>query len=205
MPAKQMSLAITPTSAPSFMKRMSFVVRAWWKHPTDVATICPSSSFLTQNLASRECVRNASTLIELGPGAGGTTAAILKQMRPDSRLLAIEKMPEFREALSEIVDPRFNSEIGDAVDLLEILKNHGCGRPDVVISGIPFSALESPVAQEIVFAIHAALQPGGAFVAYQVRSDILQYARPWFGPAKCCDVIALNLPPLKVFEWRKEC
>ncbi|MGB7343303.1 MAG: SAM-dependent methyltransferase [Pirellulaceae bacterium] len=197
-----MPLSIAKPAAPSFAKRAFFVMRAWWKQPEDVATICPSSPYLTEHIADRVCVREASSLLELGPGAGGTTAALLTKMRPDSRLLAIDKMPAFGEALKEIVDPRLSIEIGDAVDLIGSLERHGFGQPDVIVSGIPFSALPNSVAKAIAQSVYAALAPGGTFIAYQVRSDIEQYALPLFGPSKC-EVITLNLPPLKVFEWKK--
>lgn len=190
-----------PTT-PSFSRQAVSVWKAWIKRPTVVATICPSSPFLTDNLANRDCIREASTIVELGPGSGGTTVALLKQMRPDSRLLAIDKMPAFREALDEIVDPRFTSEIGDAADLLETLKDHALGRPDVIVSGIPFSALTPSVAKLIVQSVHEALRPGGTFIAYQLRSDIEEFARPLFGTASS-ELIAMNLPPLRVFTWQK--
>ncbi len=197
-----MPISIERPSAPSFIKRLFCVFNAWCKHPEDVSAICPSSPFLTESVAKRECIRNASVVIELGPGAGGTTVALLEKMRPDSRLLAIEKLPAFAEALDEIADPRFSLEIGDAVDLIRCLEMYGLNQPDVIVSGIPFSALPSAVAKVIVQSIYAALAPGGTFIAYQVRSDIEQYALPLFGPSTS-KVIALNLPPLRIFEWKK--
>ncbi|MGB7326673.1 MAG: SAM-dependent methyltransferase [Rubripirellula sp.] len=197
-----MSFSIEKPVAPSFAKRAFFVMRAWWKRPGDVATICPSSPYLTEHIADRDCIRKASSVLELGPGAGGTTAALLAEMQPDSRLLAIEKMPAFGEALNEIIDPRLSLEIGDAVDLIDCLAKHGFGQPNVIVSGIPFSVLPNSVAKMIAQSIHTSLAPGGTFIAYQVRSDIKQYVTPLFGPSKC-EVIALNIPPLKVFEWTK--
>ena len=200
--AKKMSLFIERPSPPSFVRRAFFLMRAWWKQPADVATICPSSLYLTESIADRDCIRKADRVLELGPGTGGTTAALLKQMRPNSRLLAIEKIPAFGEALDEIDDARFSSEIGDAVDLLSSLEKHRFDRPDVIVSGIPFSAIPPTVAKAIIQSVYAALKAGGTFIAYQVRSDIEQYARPLFGPASH-ESIALNLPPMKVFEWKK--
>lgn len=187
---------------PSFLKQAASVWKALLKQPGVVGTICPSSPFLTRNIADRACVHEATTVVELGPGSGGTTVAILQQMRPDSRLLAIEKMPAFKEALGEIKDPRFISEIGDAADLQQTLKQHALGRPDVIVSGIPFSALTPSVAEAIVRSVHEALRPGGTFIAYQVRSDIEKIARPYFGPSGR-KLIAMNLPPLRVFTWQK--
>ena len=197
-----MTLSLKHAGKPSFSKRALFVLKAWLKHPADVATICPSSPFLTENIAERDCIREASFILELGPGAGETTAALLHELKPDGRLLAIEKMPAFSEALDAIVDPRFTLEIGDAADLLDTLEKYSLCQPDVIVSGIPFSALPATTAKTIAESIHAALKPGGTFIAYQVRSDIERFARPLFGPSDS-EVIAMNLPPLRVFTWRK--
>ncbi|WP_442506074.1 class I SAM-dependent methyltransferase [Novipirellula sp. SH528] len=197
-----MTLSIGQPQTTSFAKRAFHVFRAWMKQPTQVATICPSSPFLTENIADRDCIRNASSVVELGPGAGGTTLALLSQMRPDARLLAIEKTDVFREALDEIADPRLTSQIGDACDLTGLLEQHQFGRADVIVSGIPFSAIPPVVAKNLVQSIHQALKPGGAFIAYQVRSDVERLARPLFGPATT-ERIPINIPPLTVFTWRK--
>ncbi|EMI15330.1 Methyltransferase type 12 domain protein [Rhodopirellula maiorica SM1] len=197
-----MPLSIGQPQTTSFAKRAFHVFKAWMKQPTQVATICPSSPFLMENIADRDCVRNASSVVELGPGAGGTTLALLAQMRPDGRLLAIEKTDAFREALDDIADPRFTPHIGDATDLITLLEQHQFGRPDVIVSGVPFSAIPPAVAKNLVQAIHQVLKPGGEFIAYQVRSDVERFARPLFGPAET-EKIAINIPPLTVFTWRK--
>ncbi|WP_339943040.1 class I SAM-dependent methyltransferase [Novipirellula rosea] len=197
-----MPLSIGQPQTTSFAKRAFHVFRAWMKQPSQVATICPSSPFLLDNIADRDCVRRASSVVELGPGAGGTTLSLLSQMRPDARLLAIEKTDAFREALDEIADPRFTPQIGDATDLLALLEQHQFGRPDVIVSGVPFSAIPPAVAKDLVHAIHQVLKPGGEFIAYQVRSDVERFARPLFGPAET-EFIPINIPPLTVFTWRK--
>ncbi|TWU25135.1 hypothetical protein Pla52o_14330 [Novipirellula galeiformis] len=198
----QPSSATQTSRATSFAKQALQVLKAWMKQPTQVATICPSSPFLTENIAERECVRCASSVVELGPGAGGTTSALLSQMRPDSRLLAIEKTAAFMDALQEITDPRLTPLIGDAADLIELLERNQIGRPDVIVSGVPFSSLSPSVAKAIVESVYEVLKPGGTFIAYQVRSDIDDYARPLFGPPHA-KLIPLNLPPLTVFTWQK--
>ncbi|MEZ6089559.1 MAG: methyltransferase domain-containing protein [Pirellulaceae bacterium] len=162
----------------------------------------PSSPFLMENLANRDCIREASFVVELGPGAGGTTCAILSQMRADSQLLAIEKTEAFLEALQQIDDPRLTTVIGDASDLADILQKYGNESPDVVVSGIPFSSIPAPVAKAITRSIHQTLKPGGTFIAYQMRNDITRLAEPYFGTART-DSVALNLPPLHVYAWRK--
>ncbi len=192
----------SPSEPPSFAERVWCVLKAWVRNPTEVATVCPSSPFLTEHLAERDCVRQASRVIELGPGTGGTTQALLASMRCDARLLAIEKTNAFTESLDAIADPRLTLEIADACDLIDIAAQHDFGNADVVISGIPFSHLPPLVAKRITQSVHEVLRPGGVFIAYQLASDVKDYARPLFGPPKT-EIIPVNLPPLQSFVWTK--
>ncbi|QDT03080.1 hypothetical protein K227x_14600 [Rubripirellula lacrimiformis] len=191
-----------PVRRTSFLRRTWFVLNAWVKDPLHVATICPSSPFLTHHLANRDCVRNAERIIELGPGAGGTTQALLENMRFDAELLAVEKTQAFSEALASISDPRLNVSIADAIDLVDIVLDRKLGLADVVVSGIPFSSIPESVAKKITRSIYEVLRPGGVFIAYQLRSNVNDYARPYFGRAKT-ESIPINLPPLTAFVWTK--
>jgi phospholipid N-methyltransferase len=173
------------------------------KDPAQVATICPSSRFLTDKIANRPCVRRATSLVELGPGEGGTTASLLSQMPADSRLLAIEKTKEFMPSLRAIEDPRLVAVCDDAAELPALLLRHEFAPPDVVVSGIPFSRIPRGVGRQIVHSIHSALCDGGHFIAYQVRGDVVELAEPWFGKAIESSLVAANLPPLRVHVWQK--
>ncbi len=59
--------------------------------------------------------------MELGPGTGGTTKALLRSLSADAKLISIEIVPEFVEELRQIDDPRLIVCHGDAADLLRIL------------------------------------------------------------------------------------
>ena len=187
-----------------FAQRAWCVAKAWLRKPSQVATICPSSSHLTQKLAERDCVRTASVIVELGPGEGGTSLALLQQMPAQSRLLVIEKTSEFREALQQISDSRFEYVIGDAADLRQIVSARDLGSIDVIVSGIPFSAIADVTARSIMQSIYEVLRPGGFFIAYQLRSDVEEFARPYFGTGQS-ETVPLNLPPLRVYWWQKAC
>lgn len=197
----------TDTSAavpryPSFLSRAKSVLSAWIAEPTQVATVAPSSSALTQCIAQRACIRDASLVVELGPGTGGTTQALLRQMHGDGQLLAIEKTSSFIGSLSAIGDPRLQVECGDAVHLAAHLESHRLGSPDVVVSGIPFSSLPPTVADQLISSIYQNLRSGGVFIAYQLRSKVCHYADPAFGQADT-DRVWWNLPPLKVYSWTR--
>ena len=186
----------------SYARRTLRVLKAWFKQPSQVATICPSSPQLLREIAERECVRNAERVIELGPGAGGTTLALLEQMRPDAGLLAVEKTRDLAEALKAIDDDRLIDHCGDAADLISICHQHDFHPVDVVVSGIPFSALPRPTAEQIMNAVAELLRPGGRLIAYQLHDDVQRYAAPLFSNPSIRSV-PLNLPPLKVFCWTK--
>ena len=87
-----------------------------------------------------------SVVVELGPGTGGTTQALLRAMRPDAQLLAIEINPRLAERVrARIADPRLIVHCGSADDLADALAAHGLPAPDAVISGIPFSTMPRAV------------------------------------------------------------
>ena len=76
------------------------------------------------------------------------------------------------------------------------------GAPDVVVSGIPFSTMSPELGRQVIEAVHAALAPGGKFVAYQVRDRVHQLATPVFGPPEV-SLELRNVPPMRVYCWQK--
>jgi phospholipid N-methyltransferase len=69
--------------------------RNFFRHPRMLGSIIPSSRFLIKQLLQPIDWEKARVIVEYGPGVGGITAEILRRMRPDARLIAIEMNPEF--------------------------------------------------------------------------------------------------------------
>ncbi len=176
--------------------------RGFLRSPEQVGSIIPSSRFMERRIVSLSELDGPLTVVELGPGTGGTTRAILEAMRPDARLLTIELDPKFSEILNEIGDPRLLPHTGSATDLGAILAEYGLPAPDVVISGIPFSTMPREVGTEIIQAIHDCLPPGGRFVAYQFRGHVGRLGRPIMGQPEV-EFELLNVPPMRFYRWRK--
>lgn len=187
---------------PSFASRAKTVFKAWLKEPSQISSLVPSSRALTEEVADRQCVRQARLVVDLGPGTGETTQALLEQMSPAARLLAIEKSEHLMGPLRKISDPRAIVLNGDARFLRRYLDEAGLGAPDVIVSGIPFSTMPEEIAEQIVDAIDQALAPGGTFIAYQLSKKVEQLARPLFGEPSV-EHVWLNLPPLRVSTWMK--
>ncbi|MBU6272906.1 MAG: methyltransferase domain-containing protein [Betaproteobacteria bacterium] len=178
-------------------------LRGFLARPMEVASVVPSSRFLEQQVVRAADLSRAACVVELGPGTGGSTRALLRAMKPQARLLAIELNPGFCDRLQGLVrDPRLTVQAGSANALSGHLAQWQLPAPDVVVSGIPFSTIPTETAQRIAAEIAACLAPGGRFVAYQFRPQVAQYLRPHLGEP---DTRAewRNLPPMTVFRWVK--
>ena len=178
-------------------------LRGFLRNPAQVGSIIPSSRRLEQRLVRETRMAEARTVVELGPGTGGTTNAFLKAMPATARLLAIELDRNFYQHLSEaILDPRLVLELGSAERLADYLTAHRMAAPDAIVSGIPFSTMPAEVSDRVAAAIAQVLRPGGRFVAYQVRAHVAGFVSPYLGPPeKHWEIV--NVPPVRVFTWVK--
>ncbi|PZP61773.1 MAG: methyltransferase type 12 [Azospira oryzae] len=172
------------------------------KNPARVGSVIPSSRFLERRVVELAEVDRAQSVVELGPGTGGTTRALLRAMAPEARLLGIELDADFVRILSPMRDPRLVIHHGDARDLERHLRMHRFPAPEVVVSGIPFSTMPRRLGREIVQAVFNVLAPGGRFVAYQVRDRVGELGREFFGRPQV-QVELLNVPPMRVYRWVK--
>ena len=183
-------------------KALAFFLR-FLDHPKRVGSIVPSSAFLERRLVRVGAVAQARTVVELGPGTGGTTQALLKALPSEGRMLAIEIDHRLVELVrSNIRDPRLIAHRGSAEQISAALAQYGLPAPDVVISGIPFSTMPHQVGKKILHEIRSVLAPGGRFVAYQLRDRVAVLGRDFFGDTQS-DIELLNVPPIRVWCWRK--
>lgn len=184
----------------------SSTVRFWQgliQHPQAVASLFPSSTALLRRLQELPGLSTARLVVELGPGTGETTQALLEGMSAASRLLAIDIVPDYIEHLRTVIgDERLLPIEADAGDFDEVLAALYAPAPDLIISGIPFSHLSRDAGSELVKKLHAALAPGGRFVAYQLRGHVRELAEPVFGTPET-SFVPFNIPPLTIYQWTK--
>ena len=139
-------------------------------------------------------------MVELGPGTGCVTRALLQRLRPDARLVAVEINPRFvEEVRKNIVDSRLQVVQGSASDLSDILRQLGMGPVDCVVSVLPFASIPPTLRAEVMDAVRKGLRPGGTFVAIQYSGLVMpklleehiggyRVRRSW-----------LNLPPALIY------
>jgi phosphatidylethanolamine/phosphatidyl-N-methylethanolamine N-methyltransferase len=135
------------------------------RHGTAIASLVPSSPWL-----SRTTVRNvdwdrARVLVELGAGTGPITRVLAEKARADCRVVVLERDPDFARLLRARFGDRANFAVveGDVRDLAELLGRLGIERVDHVISGLPVPSFPEDLQHALFRAVKLVLDPEGTY------------------------------------------
>lgn len=173
--------------------------RNFFRHPTMLGSIVPSSPFLVNDVLSQVDWEKARVLVEFGPGVGTMTREILNRMHPDAVLVAIELNTDFVSFLhDEVRDSRLRVVHGSASDVRSVLTGLSLTRADYIVSGIPYSTLPDPIRRRILRESREILSPQGALLVYQFTSTVLPYLRSSFASVQQ-DFQLLNILPARIF------
>jgi phosphatidylethanolamine/phosphatidyl-N-methylethanolamine N-methyltransferase len=122
--------------------------KGWIDKPKAVGSIVPTSSVTARKMASIVNPKSGLPVLEVGPGTGVITRAILALgVRPED-LYTVEYSPDFARHLRRLY-PRVNVIEGDAFDLAATLGDKSGLIFDSVVSGVPL--LNFPVAQRVAY------------------------------------------------------
>ena len=106
------------------------------------AAIAPSSNSLVQAMLEPLPLRTAKVVVELGPGTGVMTRALLDRMPQNAVLFAFEINPRFFRYLSGTSsDPRLHLINASAETLEEEFRRRGTKRVDAVVSSLGLSLM----------------------------------------------------------------
>jgi phospholipid N-methyltransferase len=168
-----------------------------------LGSLIPSSRFLVNRLLDQVDWGRARTMVEYGPGVGTFTGEILRRLRPDGTLVAIDTNRDFAHYLARTLrDDRLHVVEGSAEDAQANLKERGLGRADYVISGIPYSTMAPALRERILRTTHDVLHPDGSFLVYQFTRAVLPYLRQVF-PHVHQDFEPRNIMPARLFYCRR--
>lgn len=147
------------------MSDFSLFLGKFLRHGTAIASLAPSSPWL-----SRATVRNVAwdrvgVLVELGAGTGPITKVLAEKARPETRVVVLERDPDFARILRERYQhlPHFDIIEGDARDLAAMLADRGIARVDHVISGLPVPSFPKDLQRDLFRAVGAVLDPSGTY------------------------------------------
>ena len=182
-------------------------IRTWLEHPRLVGAVSPSSPALADAIAARVDTSLPGPIIELGPGTGPITEALLRRGMPFERLILVEYDAAFCDLLRNRF-PGVRVIRGDAYDLAKTL--HGIVRTPAaaVVSGLPLLTKPEPMRLSLIADAFALMQPKGVFVqfTYGLHSPVPRRVngRPVAGlVAEGSKPVWMNLPPARVWTYRK--
>ena len=167
-------------------------LRAFLAHPRRVGAVLPTSRRAVRDMLDMADVGSARLVVELGAGTGVYTREILERLRPDGELVAFERDPNLARLLTEQYrDPRLRV----VCDSAENARTHLDGATaDLVVSGLPFTSLGSPLRQRIFEEIAHILAPDGAVLVLQYSPAVQGQLRRVF-PHVRRRISPLNVPP----------
>lgn len=122
--------------------------RGWIDKPKAVGSIIPTSSITARKMASIVDTNSGLPVLEVGPGTGVITKAILKHGVKPQNLYAVEYSHDFVVHLRRNY-PGVNVIEGDAFDLGATLGDKAGLTFDSVVSGVPL--LNFPVAKRVAY------------------------------------------------------
>jgi phospholipid N-methyltransferase len=178
--------------------------------PFSVGAIAPSSRALAEAMIAPIDFASAPTLVELGPGTGSFTAAIVERLLPGAHYLGVEISSVFHKTLQRrFPGLRFVNQ--SAEDLAKIVDHAGVGPVDAIVCGLPWASLRAELQGGVFAAIDAVLRPGGVFVTFAYLQGML-FPAAWvlrrrlrreFASVETTPIVWRNLPPAFAYVCRK--
>lgn len=177
--------------------------RAWIEKPLTMGSVTPSSPFLTRAIAAQVEIDRPGKIVELGPGTGVVTDALVARGVPQDRLVLVEYNGEFCSLLRKRF-PGATVIEGDAYDFDRTLGHPADGSLATVISGLPLFTKPIEMRRKLMDTSFRLLAPGAPFVQFSYalvppvpaeagRTTI--WTSPW---------ILRNVPPARVWVYRTE-
>ncbi|WP_407276591.1 class I SAM-dependent methyltransferase [Halothiobacillus sp. DCM-1] len=184
----------------SFPVTLLHFVREFVKNPRHTGAICPSSRHLAAQMAAL-LPNGQGKIIELGPGSGPMTAAMLQQGVAPDDLILIERTQSFAEHLRRRF-PAVRVIHGDACHLQQLLDTtHEPIR--AIVSSLPLRSMPAQTVAQISAQIRALAHPGTRFI--QFTYHLHDHRLPIDAPFRSREwrIVWRNFPPARVdaFEY----
>lgn len=177
-------------------------LRSWIERPLLTGAVAPSGRHLAQTMASYIDPRVPGPIVELGPGTGPVTDALLRRGVEQERLVLVEYNPDFAKLLARRF-PRATVVEGDAYEIEETLAgilHEPCAG---VVSSLPL--FTKPVEQrlDLLSAAHRLCAPGAPFVQFTYAVVPPMPSRSPEYTATASERVWRNMPPARVWVYRR--
>ncbi|MFL6690665.1 MAG: class I SAM-dependent methyltransferase [Alphaproteobacteria bacterium] len=168
--------------------------------PKNVGAITPSSPALARAIAAQVDPSRPGPVLELGPGTGVVTEALVERGVAEDRLVAIEYDPDFAKMVGERF-PRARVMQGDAFRFAELLDGTVTEPYAAIVSGLPLLNFLVETRRTLIEAALARLAPGAPYIQFSYGT------KPSIPPTnrytvKRAALVWKNLPPARVWVYR---
>ncbi len=182
-------------------------IKQWVENPRLIGAVSPSGPALAKAMASFVDLSREGPIVELGPGTGPVTKALLARGIAPERLVLVEYEGRFCKMLAERY-PGARIVQGDAYGLKKTLDGKIGDRVATVVSSLPL--LVRPERDRVAL-LHQAFElmgDDGLFIQFTyglTKSPMPLHAHDLSGAyvGKGSAPILMNIPPARVWRYRK--
>jgi phosphatidylethanolamine/phosphatidyl-N-methylethanolamine N-methyltransferase len=177
-------------------------IRSWLEKPLSTGAVAPSSKLLARTMAAYVDPDAAGPVVELGPGTGPVTEALVAQGVDPARLVLVEFNPTFCRLLRSRY-PEATVVQGDAYSLQRLLGSLLRQPAAAIVSGLPLFTKPLKTRLRLMQEAFALMVPQAPFVqfTYAIMSPIPKALSGVSSEAS--ERIWMNLPPARVWVYRK--
>jgi phosphatidylethanolamine/phosphatidyl-N-methylethanolamine N-methyltransferase len=177
-------------------------IRSWIERPLSIGAVTPSGKILARAMARYVDPNSSGPVVELGPGTGPVTEALVEAGVDPSRLVLVEFNPTFCRILRSRY-PEATLVQGDAYSMRRLLETLLLQPAAAVVSGLPLITKPIKLRLRLLRDAFDLMLPGAPFVqfTYSVASPLPKR----FGgfTVEASERIWMNLPPARVWVYRR--
>lgn len=176
-------------------------IRSWIEKPLSTGAVMPSSRALARTMARYVDLNSSGPVIELGPGTGPVTQALVEHGIDPARLILVEFNPVFCRLLRSRY-PAATVVQGDAYKLRRLLETYLREPAAAVVSGLPLVTKPLRTRLRLIADAMSLLTPGAPFVqfTYAMVAPIPKALSSI--TAEASELIWRNIPPARVWIYR---
>jgi phosphatidylethanolamine/phosphatidyl-N-methylethanolamine N-methyltransferase len=178
-------------------------IRSWIEKPLTTGAVTPSGRALARTMAGYIDPSVPGPIIELGPGTGPVTEALVAQGIDPSRLVLVEFDPTFCRLLRKRY-PAATIIHGDAYGLKRLLSGLLQQPAAAVVSGLPLFTKPLPMRLRLLFEAFGLMSPGAPFVQFTYHAVAPIPKRLDRVRAEASERIWMNIPPARVWVYRRD-
>jgi phosphatidylethanolamine/phosphatidyl-N-methylethanolamine N-methyltransferase len=176
-------------------------IRSWIEKPLSTGAVMPSSKVLARTMARYVDPASTGPVIELGPGTGPVTEALVQHGVDPARLVLVEFNPDFCRLLRTRY-PAATVVQGDAYRLRRLLDTYVREPAAAIVSGLPLVTKPVRTRLRLISDAMALLAPGAPFVQF-TYAMVTPIPKALTGiTAQASELIWMNVPPARVWVYR---